>query len=72
MFFSQETAAAQGVSAMPTFNFYRSKTKIDSLRGADPGQLEEKIKKWYGSEEDEEDVGVKGHVSEIKHQTLII
>jgi len=59
----QDTAQAAGVSAMPTFIFYRNKTKIDSFRGADPNVLEERIKKWYG----EEDGGtgesvVKGHM----------
>lgn len=58
-----ESAASNGVTAMPTFLFFRNKTKIDSLRGADPGALEEKIKKWYGTGEDEEDeTGVKGHM----------
>ena len=51
---------------MPTFIFYRNKTKIDSLRGADQNALEEKVKKW-GSEggegDDSEECVVKGHVS---------
>jgi len=60
----QEVASAQGVSAMPTFNFYRNKVKIDSQRGADPATLEEKIKKWYGEgdEDGSEEVAVKGHM----------
>ena len=60
----QETAASNGVTAMPTFIFFRNKIKIDSQRGADPNALEEKIKKWYGSGDDtSSDLGVKGHVS---------
>jgi len=59
----QETAAANGVTAMPTFIFFRNKTKIDTLRGADPGSLEERIKKWYGSGDEAEDESlVKGHM----------
>ena len=53
---------------MPTFVFYRSKTKIDTQRGADQNALEEKVKKWYteGAEGDEaEECLVKGHVSEF-------
>jgi len=58
-----DTAQAAGVSAMPTFNFYRNKTKIDSLRGADPNVLEERIKKWYGEEGGETGESVvKGHM----------
>ncbi|XP_025084263.1 thioredoxin-like protein 1 [Pomacea canaliculata] len=59
-----ETAQGQGVTAMPTFIFYRNKVKIDSLRGADPGALEEKIRKWYqeDEEEGEGDIPVKGHM----------
>jgi len=40
----QEIAMAQGISAMPTFNFYRNKTKVDSLQGADIDGLVAKIK----------------------------
>jgi hypothetical protein len=61
---NQETAASNGVTAMPTFIFFRNKAKIDTMRGADPGVLEEKIKKWYGSGDDaDDDTLVKGHVS---------
>jgi len=59
----QETAASNGVTAMPTFLFFRNKTKIDTMRGADNGTLEEKIKKWYGSGDDGDDESlVKGHM----------
>lgn len=60
----QETAQKEGVSAMPTFIFYRNKVKIDLLRGANVAGLEEKIKKWYGEgeEEDGDEVTVKGHM----------
>lgn len=50
----QETAAAQGVSAMPTFIFYRNKTKIDRLQGADIQALEAKIQQHIGSAADEQ------------------
>ena len=61
----QETAEAQGVTAMPTFVFYRSRVKIDTLRGADEAALEAKVKKWYQEDEDDGDgdTRVKGHVS---------
>ncbi|XP_023024831.1 thioredoxin-like [Leptinotarsa decemlineata] len=59
----QETAAAQGVSAMPTFIFYRNKIKIDRLQGSDPVGLENKIKQFYGTEESEDsEEAVVGHM----------
>jgi thioredoxin len=58
----QETAAMQGVSAMPTFIFYRNRTKVDTLRGADPTALENKIQQYYGSEDGDEAEAVSGHM----------
>lgn len=43
------TAAAYNVSAMPTFIFFRSRSELDRIRGADKGQLENKIKQLYSS-----------------------
>ncbi|KOB64809.1 Thioredoxin, partial [Operophtera brumata] len=58
-----ETAGAQGVSAMPTFIFYRNRTKIDRLQGADPSALENKVRQYYGTEEEgDEDNTVAGHM----------
>lgn len=58
-----ETAASQGVTAMPTFLFYRNRIKIDRLAGADPAALEAKITQLAGAEESEDaDVGVAGHM----------
>lgn len=45
----KETAASQGVSAMPTFILYRNKSKLDRIQGADPQALEAKVKQYYGS-----------------------
>jgi thioredoxin-like negative regulator of GroEL len=39
------TAAANSVSAMPTFVFFKNRVEIDRARGADKAQLENKIKK---------------------------
>ncbi|KAL3285493.1 hypothetical protein HHI36_000025 [Cryptolaemus montrouzieri] len=58
----QETAAAQGVSAMPTFIFYRNKTKVDRVQGADAAALETKIQQYYGIEEGEDAESVGGHM----------
>lgn len=35
---------------MPTFIFYRNKSKIDRIQGADVNQLETKIKQHYGAD----------------------
>ena len=45
----QETAASNGVSAMPTFIFFRNKTKIDKIQGADNKSLEDKVIYWVVS-----------------------
>lgn len=48
------------VSAMPTFIFYRNRSKIDRVQGADISALEAKIKQHYGEEgavDDGEDYG---------------
>ncbi|KAI9588691.1 thioredoxin-like protein 1 [Glossina fuscipes] len=45
----QDTAASQGVSAMPTFVFYRNRTKIDRIQGADINALEAKIQEYAGA-----------------------
>jgi hypothetical protein len=57
----QETAASQGVSAMPTFIFYRNRAKVDRIQGADVQGLEAKIKSHVGTDsgagDDGEDYG---------------
>lgn len=59
-----DTAQSNGITAMPTFIFFRNKVKVDRLSGADPGALEEKIKKWYQDDDDDGDgdTRVKGHM----------
>ncbi|XP_058826788.1 thioredoxin-like protein 1 [Topomyia yanbarensis] len=42
-----ETVSSQSVSAMSTFIFYRARTKIDWMQGADINGLEAKIQKHY-------------------------
>ncbi|XP_020798165.1 thioredoxin-like protein 1 [Drosophila serrata] len=50
----QDTAAGQGVSAMPTFIFYRNRAKIDRIQGADINGLEAKIQEHIGTSSGEE------------------
>jgi len=57
-----ETAASNGVTAMPTFIFFRSKAKIDRLQGGNPEALEAKVKQHYGTDEAEEDPSVSGYI----------
>ncbi|XP_045785983.1 thioredoxin-like protein 1 [Maniola jurtina] len=58
-----ETASAQGISAMPTFIFYRNRTRIDRLQGADAASLESKVRQYYGTEESgDDDNTVAGHM----------
>lgn len=59
-----DTAAAQGVSAMPTFNFYRNRVKIGQCQGANSNALESKIQQFYGNANQEDsDSPVSGHVN---------
>lgn len=51
----QDTAAAQGVRAMPTFIFYRNKSKIDRIQGANVESLQAKIEQHIGSGGDDAD-----------------
>jgi len=44
-----DTASMQDVSAMPTFIFYRRRTRLGQCQGADPVGLESKIQQFYGS-----------------------
>jgi len=37
------SAETQGISAMPTFRFYRGSQQLDELRGADPVELTKKV-----------------------------
>uniref|UniRef100_A0AAZ3S106 PITH domain-containing protein n=1 Tax=Oncorhynchus tshawytscha TaxID=74940 RepID=A0AAZ3S106_ONCTS len=52
----QATAAANNISATPTFLFFRNKVRVDLYQGADASGLEEKIKQHVendpGSNED--------------------
>ncbi|CAF4782494.1 thioredoxin-like protein 1 [Pieris napi] len=58
-----ETASTQGVTAMPTFIFYRNRTRVDRLQGADNSTLENKVRQHYGTEDaGDEDNSVAGHM----------
>ncbi|KAK0165992.1 hypothetical protein PV328_004457 [Microctonus aethiopoides] len=59
----QETAAAQGVNAMPTFIFYRNRIKLGLSQGANPERLEAKILEYYeGGDGDDSEGPVSGHM----------
>ncbi|KAJ0408097.1 hypothetical protein ATCC90586_006068 [Pythium insidiosum] len=43
----KEVARTCGVSAMPTFQFFKNGAKVDEMRGADRSGLEARVKKHY-------------------------
>jgi len=45
----RSVAGSQGVTAMPTFIFYMNKSSVDTLRGGNPQELENKVKRWVES-----------------------
>lgn len=59
-----DTAAGQNVSSMPTFIFYRNRTKLGLCQGANPQNLEAKIIEYYGGGEgdDNGEGPVAGHM----------
>ncbi|KAF8977087.1 Thioredoxin-like protein 1 [Entomortierella lignicola] len=48
----QEVAQVQGVTAMPTFQFFKANKKIAEMKGANPTQLESLIKQHQGPAEE--------------------
>lgn len=58
----QETASSQGVTAMPTFIFYRNRVKVGQIKGTDPQALENKVRDLAGNQNDDDSEGnVEGH-----------
>jgi len=51
-----------GITAMPTFIFYKNREKVTTVRGANPTVLEDKLKQFYSSDEDDNETCVKGHM----------
>ena len=43
---AQEVASSEGVSAMPTFVFYKDGRKVDEFRGAQKKHLDETVQKY--------------------------
>ncbi|XP_067213536.1 thioredoxin-like protein 1 isoform X2 [Linepithema humile] len=63
-----DTASVQNVRAMPTFIFYRRRTRLGLCQGADPAGLESKIQQFYdtgdsqGETDDSTTDPVSGHM----------
>lgn len=69
--FRQATAAANNISATPTFLFFRNRVRVDQYQGADAAGLEEKIKQHTENDPgNSEDSDIpKGYVS-IRHHAI--
>ena len=48
----EQTAAANRISAMPTFVYFKNSQELERIKGADKAQLEDKIKRHAGSGDD--------------------
>lgn len=48
---NSESSSKYGISAMPTFVFFRSRAKIDDFRGAKMPDLKLKVEKWLKTED---------------------
>lgn len=66
LFLSQTTAAANNISATPSFLFFRNRVRIDQYQGGDAAGLEEKIKQHTENDPgNSEDSDIpKGYVSD--------
>ncbi|KAK3862294.1 hypothetical protein Pcinc_031822 [Petrolisthes cinctipes] len=66
----QAAATSQGVSATPTFIFYRNKVKVDQLEGKDADQesLEARIHQYYQEDKD----GQEEETDDISNKTRLI
>uniref|UniRef100_A0A3Q3WU53 PITH domain-containing protein n=1 Tax=Mola mola TaxID=94237 RepID=A0A3Q3WU53_MOLML len=59
----QATAAANNISATPTFLFFRNRVRVDQYQGADAAGLEEKIKQHTENDPGSEDSDIpKGYM----------
>lgn len=72
-FLFQTTAAANNISATPSFLFFRNRVRIDQYQGADAAGLEEKIKQHTENDPgNSEDSDIpKGYVSD-RHLSLTL
>jgi len=61
----RETAVQQGVTAMPTFILYRNRVRVDTVKGAHPQELEEKIRRHYGESGESSDSSGPGGTTDV-------
>jgi thioredoxin-like negative regulator of GroEL len=64
----QETASSNGVSAMPTFQFFKAGSKIAEMKGANAAGLESLVKQHQGPPDEETkglNIGTHGDLTEF-------